>query len=245
LKRRNVPAAAFRTEAERGRVERAEDFALLPCDSGMLYNNVFGKGDIQNASQQVFLDGDRFGWEWDWPEDAGPAVKAYPEVILGRSPWSKAESGSLLPRAVGKVRYVLDFDLTTEAQGAWCESFDFWITSSPNPEAKDIICNLCLWTRKHNIEGNYRGRHESLQVGGRSYAAILETPAEQPAKHWKTLFVIESEARSQGSLALQPWMEILTGRGLASPEHFLATAELGNDVAYGSGRTVVRKFGLR
>lgn len=71
-------------------LKRSEDFALLLFDNGVLYNNVFVKSDIQNAFQQVFLDGNQFGWEWNWPENSDPSIKTYPEVILGRSPWSKA-----------------------------------------------------------------------------------------------------------------------------------------------------------
>ena len=245
MKRKNLTTASFPIGPERRMVRRSEDFALLPFDNGVLYNNVFAKGNIQNAFQQVFLDGNQFGWEWDWPENTGPSVKAYPEVILGRSPWSKAEYGNQLPCALEKVSYVLDFDFTTEADGSWCESFDFWITNKPDPQAKDIVCNLCIWTRTHQLEGDYRGSRETVKIGTRTYAAIVETPADQPAKTWKTLFIVDTEPRSRGSLELQPFMEILTERGLAKPDHFLATAELGNEVAYGRGRAVVRKFGLR
>jgi hypothetical protein len=245
LNRKKLPTASFPVGPDRRMKKRSEDFALLSFDHGVLYNNVFSKGDIQNAFQQIFLDGDQFGWEWDWPENTGPAVKTYPEVILGRSPWSKADFGNQLPCALANVRYVLDFDVTTEAEGSWCESFDFWITNKPDPEAKDIICNLCIWTRRHQIEGTYRGSQETVKIGGRTYQAIVETPADQPAKAWKTLFAIDTEPRSQGSLELQPIMEILTERGLAKRDHFLATAELGNEVAYGKGRTVVKKFNLR
>ena len=226
-------------------IKRSEDFALLSFDQGVLYNNVFAKGDIQNAFQQVFLDENQFGWEWDWPENTGPSVKTYPEVILGRSPWSKAEYGSQLPCALEKVRYVLDFDFTTEAEGSWCESFDFWITNQPDSEVKDITCNLCIWARKYQIQAPYRGSHETVKIGGRIYEAIIETPDDQPSKTWNTLFVMDTEPRSQGSLELQPFMEILIERGLAKLDHFLATAELGNEVAYGRGRTIVQKFGLR
>jgi hypothetical protein len=226
-------------------VKRSEDFALLPFDQGILYNNVFAKGDIQNAFQQVFLDGNQFGWEWEWPENTSTFVKTYPEVILGRSPWSKAEYGSQLPCALEKVRYVLEFDFTTEAEGSWAESFDFWITNKPDPEPKDITCNLCLWTRVYELEGAYLGSHEIMKIGGRTYDAIIETPADQPAKTWNTLFVVDIEPRSQGSLELQPFMEIMMERGLAKPDNFLATAELGNEVAYGKGKTIVRMFRLR
>jgi hypothetical protein len=91
-------------------VKRPEDFALLSFDHGVLYNNVFAKDAIQNAFQQVFLDGNQFGWEWDWPENTGPSVKTYPEVILGRSPWNKAEYGSQFPCLLEKVHYSLDGD---------------------------------------------------------------------------------------------------------------------------------------
>jgi hypothetical protein len=151
MKQKNLTTASSPTGPDRGIVKRAEDFALLSFDHGVLYNNVFAKGDIQNALQHVFLDGNQFGWEWDWPENTGPSVKTYPEVIWGRSPWSKAEYGSQLPCTLEKVRYVLDFDFTTEAEGSYCESFDFWITNKPEPEVKDIICNLCIWTRIHQL----------------------------------------------------------------------------------------------
>jgi hypothetical protein len=139
----------------------------------------------------------------------------------------------------------LDFDFTSEADGSWCDSFDFWITNKPDPEAKDITCNLCLWTSRHQIEGAYRGSHETVKIGERIYEAIIETPADQPTKTWNTLFVVDTEPRSQGSLELQPFMEMLIARGLAKPNHFLATAELGNEVVYGKGRTIVRKFSFR
>ncbi len=245
MKQKNLSTASFSVESEHRMVKQSEDFALLSFDNGVLYNNVFAKGDIQNAFQQVFLDGNQFGWEWNWPENTGPAVKTYPEVILGCSPWSKAKYGNQLPCALDKVRYVLDFDLITDAQGSWCESFDFWITNKPTPEVKNIVCNLCIWTRTHQLEGDYHGSHETIKIGGRTYSAIVETPADAPAKTWKTLFIVDTEPRSQGSLELQPFMEILTKRGLAKSDHFLATAELGNEVAYGRGRTIVQKFGLR
>jgi hypothetical protein len=245
LKQKNLTTASSPKGSEHRMVKRSEDFALLPFDNGVLYNNVFLKGNIQNAFQQVFLDGNQFGWEWDWPENTGPLSKTYPEVILGRSPWSKAEYGSQLPCALEKVRCILDFEFTTEAEGSWCESFDFWITNKPEPEVKDITCNLCIWERAHQIQGAYCGSHETVKIGRRTYDAIIETPADQPSKTWNTLFVIDTEPRSQGSFELQPFMEMLTERGLAKPDHFLATAELGNEVAYGKGRTIVQKFNLR
>jgi len=233
---------------------RTEDSAILPIPGAVLYNNVFGKGDITNYKQSVFRGKDGTGWEWDWPENAGPVVKSYPEVLVGRSPWSDAggvagaaglSAEDQLPRRLAETHQTLDFDFTTVADGLWLESFDFWITSSDHPTHKDILSDLTIWTMNHGEANPYRGRHETLKIGGRTYEAIFETPKEQPDKPWKTLCLVDTEPRSKGSLELGPLMDALIAHGLAKPTDFLATAELGSEVAYGKGRTTIRTFRLR
>jgi hypothetical protein len=139
----------------------------------------------------------------------------------------------------------IDFDFSTAASGLWVESFDFWITRSDHPSSKDIVSNLTIWTGNHGLKPAYKGRHMMLKIGGRTYEAIFETPTEQPDKPWKTLCLVDSEPRSKGSLDLGPLVDVLTAFGLAQPADFLATAELGSEVAYGKGRTTLRVFRLR
>jgi hypothetical protein len=97
----------------------------------------------------------------------------------------------------------------------------------------------------HGLEPAYAGRRETLGIGGRTYEAIFETPAEKPAKSWKTLALVDAEPRSKGSLELGPLVDALIDHGLARPTDFLATVELGSEVAYGKGRTMLRTFRLR
>ena len=183
-------------------------------------------------------------------------LKSYPEVLVGRSPWSDAgglagavglNAGDQLPRRLADARQTIDFDFTTDANGLWLESFDFWITSSDHPASKDIVSNLCIWTLNHGVKLSdvYKGRHMTLKIGGRTYEAIFETPMEQPDKPWKTLCLMDIEPRSKGSLELGPLVDVLIAHGLAMPTDFLATAELGSEVAYGKGRTTLRTFRLR
>jgi hypothetical protein len=40
----------------------------------VLYNNVYGKGDIANYRQSVFHGKDDMGWDWDWPESGGAVL---------------------------------------------------------------------------------------------------------------------------------------------------------------------------
>jgi hypothetical protein len=233
---------------------RTEDNALLPIPGAVLYNNVYGKGDIVNYKQSIFRGKEDAGWEWDWPESGGPSLKNYPEVLVGRSPWSDAggiagaadlSAGNQLPRRLSETRMTIDFDFSTVADGRWLESFDFWITSSDHPTTKDIVSNLTIWTMNHGVKNTYKGRHMTLKIGGRTYEAIFETPKEQPEKPWKTLCLVDTEPRSKGRLDLGPLLEALITHGLAKPTDFLATAELGSEVAYGKGRTTLRTFRLR
>jgi len=87
--------------------------------------------------------------------------------------------------------------------------------------------------------------HQTQGGSGRTYEAIFETPTEQPDKPWKTLCLVDAELRSKGSLELGPLVDAMIDNGLAQPTDFLATAELGSEVAYGKGRTTLRVFRLR
>ena len=113
---------------------RTQDSALLPIPGAVLYNNVYGKGDITNYRQSIFRGTDDAGWEWDWPESGGPSLKNYPEVLVGRSPWSDVggpagaaglSAGDQLPRRLAETRMTIDFDFSTVASGLWLGSFDF------------------------------------------------------------------------------------------------------------------------
>ncbi len=224
---------------------RTEDFAMLPFNEGVLFNNVFAKNGIREARQRIFHDEKVAGWSWEWPESAGPSVKTYPEIILGRSPWSAARGGDRLPRRLSEARMVLDFDFSAEGTGSWCTSFDFWVTSKPEPVSKDIVFNFTVWTQTHGLAIAYKGKREQVTIGGRSYLAILETPADAPQKAWSTLCLVEDAPRSQGSLDVGAIVDFILSRGLALPDHFLATAELGSEVAYGKGSLTLRTFALR
>jgi len=235
---------------------RSEDSVLLTIPGAILDNNVYGKGTITNYKQSIFRGRDHVGWEWDWPESGGPELKSYPEVLIGRSPWSDIggiagaaglHAGDQLPRRLAQIRQTIDFDFATTANGLWLASFDFWITRSDHPTKNDIVSNLCIWTMNHGLKPSdvYKGRHIKLKIDGRTYEAIFETPKEAPDKPWKTLCLIDTDPRSQGSLKLGPLMEALIAHRLAKATDFLATAELGTEVAYGRGLTNLRAFKLR
>jgi hypothetical protein len=231
-----------------------DDSAVLPINGAVLYNNVYGKGNVTTYWQSVFNGKTETGWEWDWPKSGGPVLRSYPEVLVGRSPWSGAggvagaaglNAGNQLPRLLKEVHQAIDFDFSTNAGGLWLGSFDFWITRSDHPTQKDIVSDLTIWTTNHGVKNPYKGRHTFLKIGGRTYEAIFETPKERPDKPWNTLCLVDTDSRNNGSLELGPLMDALIANGLAKPTDFLATVELGSEVEYGKGRTILRTFKLR
>jgi hypothetical protein len=233
---------------------RTEDSALLRIPGAVLYNNVFGKGDIAHYRQSIFHGKNNTGWDWDWPDNGASEVKSYPEVLVGRSPWSDAGgvaggaglgAGNRLPRRLSESHQTIDFAATTLATKLWDLSFDFWITSSDHPTSKEIVSDLTIFAVNHGVEIPYKDRQMKLKIGGRTYLAIVQTPKEAPDKSWTTLCLVDTTPRSKGSLELVPLMNVLVAQGLAKATDFLATAELGNEVVYGKGRTTVRTFRLR
>lgn len=238
-------AAPVSAPMESPREIRTEDMAMLSSKHGMLFNNVCFKGDIRGAKQQIFREKEVCGWTWDWPEGTGPGVKTYPEIIQGRSPWGAAKDGDLLPCPLSKARMKLDFDFQTEGTGSWCTSFDFWITSKPEPTSKDIVFNFTVWTQIHALANTYKGKHEQVKIGGRGYQAIFETPVEAPWKIWSTLCLVEDDLRNSGSLDVGAIVDFLLARGLVKPDQFLATAELGSEVVCGKGSLTLRTFALK
>ena len=71
-----------------------EEYSFGPY---LLQNNTWGQGDIIDFSQCIFTTSDSiFGWNWDWP-NIGNNVKAYPEIIFGKKPWSSSSTNNILP----------------------------------------------------------------------------------------------------------------------------------------------------
>jgi hypothetical protein len=66
----------------------------------VLYDNVYARVTSPNYRQLVFRGQDDAGWEWDWPESAGPHGLAQPTGFL-----ATAELGSEV--AYGKGRTTL------------------------------------------------------------------------------------------------------------------------------------------
>ena len=116
-----------------------------PMQNSHIRDKYFGF-DI-DFSQCIFTTSDSiFGWNWDWP-NIGNNVKAYPEIIFGKKPWSSSSTNNLLPIALGRVEnFEVEFDIQTEANGNYNSAFEFWITEDSLSNENGITTEVMIWT---------------------------------------------------------------------------------------------------
>jgi len=95
---------SYRVNSDNRIVKRSETLLLLVFDNGVLYNNVFAKGDIQNAFQQVFLDEISLAGNGSGRKILVPRLKTYPEVIWDVLHGVKRFMAASLPCSLEKVR---------------------------------------------------------------------------------------------------------------------------------------------
>ena len=118
-----------------------DPWAQEPYGDYLIENNVWGQGTINEFSQCIFTTNDSsFGWNWYWPE-VGYNVKAYPEIIFGKKPWSTTSTTYELPMKISMVEtFEVNFDLTIEASGNYNLAFEFWVTED-SMSSQDQITN--------------------------------------------------------------------------------------------------------
>ena len=124
-----------------------DPWAQEPYGDYLIENNVWGQGSINEFTQCIFTTNDSsFGWNWDWP-DIGYNVKAYPEIIFGKKPWSINSTTNELPLKVGNVEtFEVNFDLNIEASGNYNLAFEFWVTEDSISNQDQITNEVMIWT---------------------------------------------------------------------------------------------------
>ena len=118
-----------------------------PYGDYLIENNVWGQGSINEFTQCIFTINDSsFGWNWTWP-DIGYNVKAYPEIIFGKKPWSINSTTNELPIKIDNVEtFEVNFDLNIEASGNYNLAFEFWVTEDSISNQDQITNEVMIWT---------------------------------------------------------------------------------------------------
>ncbi len=227
-------------------VKNCDDWAELVCNgSYILSNNVWNKGSAKDYRQCIALKhAERhcvYKWTWNWPDLGDGAVRAYPEVIFGRKPWMSYSTTPSLPIKVadaGKIRasfkieeYADDYD------GVLNISFDIWIVSGPIPTPETITREIMIWI-KPNGHIPAPDKVKTVRIGGEVYDLY------KADWDWTYLAFVKRTPMLKGKVPIGKLISYLANNGYLSPEEYVTSIELGSELRYGHGYTILRDYSV-
>jgi hypothetical protein len=241
-----------------GTVMSCADWYKVDTSIGRIVNNVWNKQAAGSfASEQCIwqrgVGADiQYGWSWKWP-DNGTTIYAYPQTLWGWKPWDGGASThpSLPIRVSALQRMVYSHDLQTSASGRYNYAFELWITrtgqvrSTPNPG--DISAELMIWTDWVNLQPA-GSRIATVTIDGLNWEVWwapehVDTSGAN-ANRWAYIAYRLAQPRAQVSFDVKRILNDAVARRLVSADHFVSSAESGNEIMAGSGQTWIRSMSL-
>jgi hypothetical protein len=231
-----------------------DEWALLDLEEYQAQNNTWGKGTLNGWSQCIGIGNNDDGtliarWTWDWL-NAGGNVKAYPEIVFGQKPGSSSTSGSI-PEQINQITSAsVSYNVVSTYTGSGNLAFDIWLTDTDNPTTwgvPPITHEIMIWLDYYGSMspgGAWKGRESidgstySVYVGenygdGWRYIAFVRTPSQK----------VPSQ-QGAGTLELVAFLNYLLENDLVTGEEFLASIEFGNEVAGGTGETLLNHYSV-
>jgi len=198
----------------------------------------------------------QLGWTWRWPDD-GTQVFAYPEIVIGAKPWDAGPGNDArFPRRVADTHHLaVSYDVQTTRSGNSNLALSIWLIRTPQvaavPVIDDITTEIMVWTDYSaamvSNDGSTQKRGE-ISVGGRVWevwAAESWGDASNGTSHrWTFVTYVAKTTGTTVSVDAKAFLDDAVARGLASADHYVASVELGNEIASGSGSTWVRALSV-
>ena len=205
----------------------------------LLQNNTWGQGDIANFSQCIFTTSDSvFGWNWDWP-NIGNNVKAYPEIIFGKKPWSSSSTNNILPIVLNRLEnFEVEFDIQTEANGNYNSAFEFWITEDSLSNENGITTEVMIWISNNFLQpaGN---QISIVYVDGYFYKMY-----RADFDNWVYYAFVSEIDQHNGTLKIHDFINYMVSTGHLNPNEFLGSFEFGNEIVHGNGQTIINQYSI-
>ena len=216
-----------------------DPWAQEPYGDYLIENNVWGQGSINEFTQCIFTTNDSsFGWNWDWP-DIGYNVKAYPEIIFGKKPWSINSTTNELPLKVGNVEtFEVNFDLNIEASGNYNLAFEFWVTEDSISNQDQITNEVMIWTANSLLQP--AGEQISVFFSDGYYYDLYRAEFDD----WIYYAFVSQTDQQEGTLHVHNFINYMLATGHLNPNEYMASFELGNEIVSGSGQTNIQQYSI-
>lgn len=187
-----------------------------------------------------------FGWEWKWTESNSEKPLGYPEVIFGKKPWASQSTCSELPIIIADINKCdAKIDIDTKACGKYNVALDIWITDCELSSEHTIACEVMVWLRSEIMKPNLIDG--KAVIPDSQLAATFHEGFAQDGWPCYTFVLDSSKAASDSinqEIKLKPLLDFLLEQNKITDDQFLASIELGNEIYYGEGKTVLNDFSV-
>ncbi len=223
------------------------DTVVCAVDNSLIFNeykiinNCWGKGNITNFSQCIYLkenDGNyNIGFNWFWQSNINNNVKAYPEILFGFKPFESKSTTNKLPIKLSQNKKIIASfsSIAVNFNGKGNTAFDIWITSSASPNQSNITREIMIWTQNYGQE-----------PGGSKIATVnidnINFDFYKADWNWTYLAFIIKDNINYQTINIHKFLEYLITNGYISSNEYLASVEFGNEIIEGYGNTTITNF---
>jgi hypothetical protein len=190
---------------------------------------------------------------FDWAFPSSPAayaninVYAYPELLFGVSPWwgstNPTDPLQVFPIRVSDIAaltadYSLSFDGETRGYNV---SFEMWLTNTPAGGSATITNEIMVWFHDGAFgpDGAVVGTYTDQYFSG----IIHNAPTYgDPAHPWEYTAIATTSDSLTGRLDIAAILRELKNLGIITGTEYLATVELGAELAVGQGSLTVNSL---
>lgn len=236
-----------------------DDNASYPVTTGVLLNNMWGKasagtGPWLQCLQTRQKDGRTdYGWRWQWPTRDG--LYAYPEILVGRSPWTGTPTNDpRFPRTVADTPSLLiEYDVESSSEGKKNLAIEFWFTDAAiaagTPDITAIKAELMIWSDYSAGMLSAADKPVAvIKIDDQEWAVYVKRSwgdiSGNAANKWDLITYIAVTPTVATKYDARKFFQDALDRGLILSSYVIAGVELGNEISSGSGSTWVKKFSV-
>ncbi len=224
------------------------DFKRIRIGDYILNNNVWNKGDRTDYTQCIFAHSETppttMGWRWDWPGDARE-IQAYPEVMVGDSPWDAEPVTGGLPLPVGARDVLVTYTAAISATGQWNVAFELWLTSDPAPAEQNITDEVMIWIARNDLMPG-PPVYDKVTFDGVAYTVHVAPghgdASGGSAATWKYIAFVAREPQLSGKLNMNHFLDYLVEKQVIEPDRYIASLELGTEIRSGKGEFILSAY---
>ncbi|HNT77008.1 MAG TPA: hypothetical protein PKH77_18515 [Anaerolineae bacterium] len=243
-----APPATATPPAASYALSTCADFERIAVGEYILNNNAWNKGDRTDYTQCIFAQGDTppttMGWRWDWPGDARE-IQAYPEVMVGDSPWDAESPTGGLPLPIGARDVLVTYTATISATGKWNVAFEMWLTRDPAPAEQNITDEVMIWVARNDLMPGPLV-YDKVTFDGVAYTVHVAPghgdASGGSAATWKYIAFVTREPQLSGTLNMSHFLDYLVEKQVIEPDRYIASLELGTEIESGKGEFVLSTY---